>query len=184
MATTTLCWRPSDDPHPRARTDNGEAEFYDLLRAQRYDFEIEPHTYPLPPHSGRRTARGLTPDVWLNAIGGWVLNPDGPKIYLELTAADRYIDQGALPLAIRRKNRRQSQSQREYISPEDYLRRKQRKIAQAVALYPNLVVLLVPYYQQLSILDHPEDLLLKLEEHLVARGLWRAAHAHPTLTSV
>jgi hypothetical protein len=151
--------RPADNPNPHPR-DGSEANFAKLLDSLGWDYAWEAVTFPgLPPAKTGGPARAFTPDVKLISFNGQKLSE---PVYLELTEPDRYHSARALPKDIRRKNKRSSQSQREFIPAVEYLARKSIKIDDAIRIH-KIRVILLPYKLQLRIFKNP-SLLLELAE--------------------
>lgn len=164
MTMLSLAIRPSDDPDPRAHTDNGEDVFMAFLSGLGYTYLIEPDTLEIEPHRPGRTAAGVTPDIKLLVL------PNGQPVaglYLELTEADRYLAEPQLPVSVRRRNRRYSASRRAYITPEEYLQRKQHKIDAAMR-HHDVEIILLDSVAQAELMATAGKLARLLAPHLAA----------------
>lgn len=164
MTMISLAVRPSDDPNPQAHTDNGEDIFMAFLTKLGYRFQIEPDTLEIERARPGRTAAGITPDIKLSML------PNGQTVdglYLELTEADRYLAEPQLPIVVRRKNRRYSASRRAYISPQEYLSRKQLKIDAAIR-HHDVDIILLDSVAQAGLMAAPNKLGDLLEPYLSA----------------
>ncbi|GEM_PF-2904948 len=164
MTLISLAVRPSDDPNPQPHTDNGEDVFMAFLCGLGYRFEIEPDTLEIEPTRLGRTAAGITPDIKLCAL------QDGRTVdglYLELTEADRYLAEAQLPVGVGRKNRRQSASRRAYISPQEYLQRKQLKIDAAIR-HHDVDIILLDSVAQAQLMADPAKIAALLAPYLPA----------------
>jgi hypothetical protein len=148
------------DQSVAAPAGSAEALFMEFLQAAPlyYLVAYEPDTFPLPGWNGRMG--GFTPDLRIDGRFGWSTNT---AVYLELTSADLYARPSDLPLAVRRRNRRQSSSRQAHISPTAYLQRKRDKIAEAQRRYRWLKVELLTAADQANYLADPEALFTLIE---------------------
>jgi hypothetical protein len=164
MRLINLAVRPADNPNPQAHTDNGEDVFMAFLSELGYLFDIEPDTLETKSFRSGRTSEGITPDIKLSVL------PDGRTVdglYIELTEADRYLAESQLPFGVGHKNHLYSASHRAYITPQEYLQRKQRKIDTAIR-YHNVDIILLNWVAQTRLMATPANLTALLTPYLTA----------------
>jgi hypothetical protein len=164
MAITELA--PSvTDLSTEVDTKQDERRFTQFLLGHGYVVAAEPDELPID-----GSGAVIMPDLRVYAVEGQLLDPRGPRVYIELTSADRFTHCGDLSRVTRAKNRAHSDSRQEFIKPSDYLRRKRRRIEQAKELNPDVIIVTLRYDEQLKIMRNPK----RLENKLVG-----AIHAHP-----
>ncbi len=132
MTAAVISPHPAADRATRPQPGSDEDRFMKLLQALGYDVQYECDSFTVPRwrRSNRRWIDGeFTPDL---CIVGRFGESFPEATYLELTQADMYTNAFQLPLLIRQKNRHSSHSRKPYISPDEYLARKRKKIAKAV----------------------------------------------------